>query len=123
MDTAVVISTSGSTGNPRGVMLTASALTSMTSHVNALAGGDPTWILAIPPTSIGGLNVVVRAKATGRLPVAVSSVGGAERFTDHAFAEAVETAESFDRPIAVSLVPTQLPRLLATDSGRKALAR
>lgn len=122
-DTAVVMSTSGSTGNPRGVMLTASALTSMTSHVNALAGGEPTWILAIPPTSIGGLNVLVRAQETGRVPVAVSSVGGAERFTDHAFADAMKTAELHDRPIAVSLVPAQLPRLLATDLGRRALAR
>jgi len=121
-DIAVVMSTSGSTGNPRGVMLTAQALTSTTRQINSRAGGDPTWVLAIPPTSIGGLNVMVRAHATGRRPIAVSSVGGAERFTDQAFADAIDTARATDRPIAVSLVPTQLPRLLATAAGRSALS-
>ena len=119
---ALVISTSGSTGNPRGVMLAASALTSTTEQINIRAGGDPTWILAIPPTSIGGLNVMIRAHATGRRPIAVSSVGGAERFTDASFAEAVEEAKATNRPIAVSLVPTQLPRLLASTTGRSALS-
>jgi O-succinylbenzoic acid--CoA ligase len=119
---AVVVSTSGSTGNPRGVMLTASALTSTTQQINSRAGGDPTWILAIPPTSIGGLNVMIRAHATGRQPIAVSSVGGAERFTDEAFAKAVDAATATNRPIAVSLVPTQLPRLLSSAAGRTALA-
>jgi O-succinylbenzoic acid--CoA ligase len=121
--TAVVVSTSGSTGRPRGVCLSASALTVFAAHTNALAGSTPTWVLALPPTSIGGLNVMVRARATGRHPIAVPSVGGAERFTDVGFAEAVSAAGELDRPIAVSLVPTQLPRLLESSIGRRALAR
>ena len=121
-DTAVVLSTSGSTGQPRGVCLGAAALTAFTDHVNEAAGGDPTWVLAIPPTSIGGLNVLIRARATGRRPIAVASVGGADRFTDAAFAEAVETASASGNPVAVSLVPVQLPRLLDSSVGRRALS-
>lgn len=121
-NTSVVVSTSGSTGQPRGVCLGTSALTVFASHVNALAGGDPTWVLAIPPTSIGGLNVVIRARATGRRAIAVSSVGGADRFTDTAFAEAVQAAAAHGNPVAVSLVPVQLPRLLESPIGRRALA-
>lgn len=120
--TSVVVSTSGSTGKPRGVCLSATALTSLSEQVNALAGADPTWVLAIPPTSIGGLNVLIRARSTGRRPIAVDSVGGAERFTDVGFARAVATAQEIGKPVAVSLVPAQLPRLLQTMVGRTALA-
>ena len=121
-DTAVVLTTSGSTGQPRGVCLGASALAALTTRVNELAGGDPTWVLAIPPTSIGGLNVLIRARATGRLPIAVTSVGGAERFTDVAFSDAVDLASASGNPVAVSLVPVQLPRLLDSSVGRRALS-
>jgi O-succinylbenzoic acid--CoA ligase len=121
-ETAVVLSTSGSTGQPRGVCLSASALNVFAGNVNEHAGGDPTWVLAIPPTSIGGLNVMIRARATGRRPIAVASVGGADRFTDEAFAAAVDEAAAYGQPVAVSLVPTQLPRLLETTIGRRALA-
>ena len=119
---AVVVSTSGSTGQPRGVCLTADAVTCMNDYVNELAGGDPTWVLAIPATSIGGLNVLVRARASGRRPIALASVGGAERFTDVGFATAISKAQQTGHPIAVSLVPPQLPRLLASRTGRDALA-
>ena len=121
-DTAVVLSTSGSTGRPRGVALSASALTCLSTQVNQLAGGEPAWVLALPPTSIGGLNVLIRARSTGLAPVAVSSIGGAERFTSAGFHEAVTRARASDRPVAVSLVPTQLPRLLSVGEGREALA-
>lgn len=121
--TALVMSTSGSTGGPRAVELSAAAVTSLTAYVNALAGAPPAWVLAIPPTSIGGLNVLVRAQAAGVRPTAVASLGGAQRFTDTAFLEAVTTARDHERPIAVSLVPAQLPRLLASDTGREALHR
>lgn len=120
---AVVMATSGSTGKPRGVELSSAALTCLSDHINARAGAPPAWVLAIPATSMGGLNVLVRARAAGLAPVPVRSIGGHEPFTDEAFAEAVNTACRFDRPIAVSLVPAQLPRLLATDTGRNALTR
>ena len=119
---AIVVSTSGSTGQPRGVCLTADAVSCMSAHVNALAGGDPTWVLAIPPTSIGGLNVLIRARATGRRPIALPSVGGAERFTDVGFAHTITEARLTGHPVAVSLVPPQLPKLLGSKVGRGALA-
>ena len=121
-DTAIVLSTSGSTGQPRGVCLSSSALTVFAAHVNDMAGGDPTWILTIPPTSIGGLNVLIRARATGRRPLAVASVGGADRFTDVGFAHAVKEATATGHRVAVSLVPVQLPRLLESAVGRRALS-
>lgn len=121
--TAMVVTTSGSTGNPRGVELSATALGSLTDEVNALAGVDPSWVLAIPATSIGGLNVLIRSHRTGRPPVPVRSLGGAERFTDEVFAEAIEAASAHGSNIAVSLVPAQLPRLLSSQIGRAALAR
>ena len=50
---------------------TAAQLTALTDVVNG--PGRPQWIAALPVTSMGGLNVLVRALATGREPV-----GGAE---------------------------------------------
>jgi len=122
-ETAMIVTTSGSTGNPRGVELSAVALNSLTDEVNALAGPDPSWVLALPATSIGGLNVIIRSHRTGRPPVPVRSLGGAERFTDEVFAEAIEAALVHGSNIAVSLVPAQLPRLLSSQIGRKALGR
>ncbi len=66
-DVAVVMATSGSTGAPRGVLLTAAQLTSLTAVVNG-QGARPQWIAALPVTSMGGLNVMVRALAAERPP-------------------------------------------------------
>ena len=120
-DTAVVISTSGSTGHPRGVMLGAHALTAATTQVHARVHGEPIWVLALPPTSIGGLNVMIRAHSTGIRPIAVRSIGGAEPFTDDAFATAVREATATGRLVAVSLVPSQVTRLLASALGQESL--
>ena len=120
-DTALVVATSGSTGNPRGVELSAAAVSALTDQVNSRAGGDPAWMLAIPATSIGGLNVLIRAQATGTPAIALDSLAGARPFTDEVFAKGVDAAGATGRPIAVSLVPAQLPRLLASELGRSAL--
>jgi O-succinylbenzoic acid--CoA ligase len=120
-DTAIVISTSGSTGHPRGVMIGAHALTAATAQVHSRVDGEPIWVLALPPTSIGGLNVMVRAHDTGIRPIAVRSIGGAQPFTDDAFATAVREATATGRPIAVSLVPSQVTRLLASAQGQETL--
>ena len=108
-DVAVVVCTSGSTGDPRGVLLSTPQLTAHTAHVNA---GDPVWVVALPVTSIGGLNVLVRSLATTHDPVVLPSVGGAEPFTSAMLAGAIEEARSSADDVLVSLVPAQLTRAL-----------
>ena len=115
-DVAAVLTTSGSMGSPRGVLLTADGLRALDPFVQT---PDAVWIAALPITSMGGFNVVVRALATGDEPVALPSIGGAEPFTAAAFAAAVDSCS--DRPVHVSLVTAQLRKLLADDRGTEAL--
>jgi len=118
-DVALVVATSGSTGSPRGVLLTAGQVTALTAAVQGDA--RPQWIAALPVTSMGGLNVLIRAIAAGRDPIAVASVGGAGPFTSTAFAAAVESARGRTGNVRTSVVPAQLARLLADDLGIDAL--
>lgn len=124
-DIAVVIATSGSTGSPRGVLLTSAQLTAMTAVVNAprLPAGSqsPLWIVALPVTSMGGMNVLVRSLHTGNDPVCLPSLGGAEPFTPAAFAQAVNVAAARSSDVRVALVPAQVARLLSDESGADAL--
>jgi O-succinylbenzoic acid--CoA ligase len=119
-EVAAAVATSGSTGSPRGVLLTAAQLTSMTEAVHG-PGARPQWIAALPVTSMGGLNVVVRALAADREPVSVGSIGGAGPFTSTAFAEAVAAGARMTDDLRTSLVPAQLARLLGDDRGIAAL--
>ncbi len=79
--TAVVVTTSGSTGYPKSVVLSRAALTS-----GALATADRlgsgSWLLALPPTYIAGVQVLVRALVADREPAILSrsvSSGGLRR--------------------------------------------
>jgi O-succinylbenzoic acid--CoA ligase len=119
-EVAAVIATSGSTGEPRGVLLTASQLNSMSDVVNG-AGARPQWIVALPVTSMGGINVLVRALAADRTPIVMASVGGAAPFTTQAFRDAVALATSVTEDVRVSLVPAQVSRLLTDDATIEAL--
>lgn len=119
-EVAAVIATSGSTGDPRGVLLTASQLTSMSDVVNG-AGARPQWIVALPVTSMGGINVLVRALAADRSPIVMASVGGAAPFTTDGFRQAVAAALAVTDDVRVSLVPAQVSRLLTDDAGIEAL--
>ncbi len=123
--TAAILTTSGSTGNPRGVELSATQLGAMNEFVNsgALIGVQldalPRWICALPVTSVGGVNVLTRSIAAGTQPVALESVAGGSSFDPDEFAIAVASIKS--EPVFVSLVPTQLRRLLNTQNGAQAL--
>jgi O-succinylbenzoic acid--CoA ligase len=98
--TAVVIGTSGSTGAPKGVELSAAALRHSARASLERVGARPgeRWLCCLPVTHVAGLAVLVRSLVNGTEPVL------AER------ADAGTVAAS--GCAYVSLVPTQLQRLL-----------
>jgi o-succinylbenzoate---CoA ligase len=115
-DIAVVLPTSGSTGEPKGVLLPAPALLHSARATLERLGGPGTWTLALPVSRIAGVQVLVRSLVAGTTPVPL--VG---RFTPESFRRATSelpTAGSGRRYTA--LVPTQLLRLL--DAGPAEMA-
>ena len=118
-DTALVAATSGSTGAPRGVLVTRanlrSAVEASWQHIPGLR--ECSWILALPVTSIGGFGAIVRALLAGTALHALPSVGGAAPFR-------VEDllALRVDEPFAISLVPMQLADILDSTAGTAWLA-
>lgn len=70
-DVAVVVSTSGTTGLPKGALLSAAALTASATATHARLGGPGRWLLALPAHHIAGLQVLVRSVLAGTAPVAM----------------------------------------------------
>jgi O-succinylbenzoic acid--CoA ligase len=65
---ALVIATSGTTGNPKGAVLTHDAVRASALATSARLGVDPgqdRWVACLPLAHIGGLSVVTRALITG----------------------------------------------------------
>jgi o-succinylbenzoate---CoA ligase len=107
--TALVVPTSGSTGDPKGVLLSAAALAASAAATERRLGGPGRWTLALPVTHVAGLQVVLRALRAGSPPVpagAGPAGAGAARFV-------AATAGLGPGRRFTSLVPTQLRRLLA----------
>jgi O-succinylbenzoic acid--CoA ligase len=107
--------TSGTTGRPKGVLL---------SHRNFLASAeaaarhlgtqpDDRWLACMPLFHVGGLSILLRA-ALAALPVVVH-----ERFDPEAASHALDAEEI----TLVSLVPTMLERLLEARGKRRAPPR
>jgi O-succinylbenzoic acid--CoA ligase len=101
--TAVVVGTSGSTGVPKGVELSAAALMHSARASLARVGARPgeRWLCCLPVTYIAGLQVLVRSLVSGTDPV----------LAERADAQTVAASGCAH----VSLVPTQLRRLLDVD--------
>jgi O-succinylbenzoic acid--CoA ligase len=119
-DVAVVIATSGSTGAPRGVMLPAAALLASAHAAIERLGGPGAWTLALPVTSVGGLQVVVRSLVAGVEPLVLSSVGGAGRFDPAEFARLTWRLDP-SLPAYTSIVPAQAAVLVDHADGLAAL--
>jgi O-succinylbenzoic acid--CoA ligase len=60
-DVCLVVPTSGSTGEPKGVELTASCLAASADATATRLGGSGRWWLTLPVTHIAGLQVVLRS--------------------------------------------------------------
>jgi O-succinylbenzoic acid--CoA ligase len=96
---ALVVATSGSTGSPKGVVLThdaAAASAEATSHRLGVSGDDH-WLACLPLSHVGGLSVVTRALHAG---TALTVLPGFD-------AAAVEASNA----TLVSLVSTALTRI------------
>ncbi|MFD1534252.1 o-succinylbenzoate--CoA ligase [Pseudonocardia aurantiaca] len=107
---AVVIATSGSTGEAKLVALSAAALRASALATQARLGGPARWLLALPAEHVAGVQVVVRALLAGAPPVVQDLRTG---FRPDAFADATTALGPGRR--CTSLVPTQLARIL--DAG------
>lgn len=107
--TALVVATSGSTGEPKGVRLSAAALRASATATHQRLGGPGHWLLAMPAHHVAGIQVLVRALLARTVPHAVDTSGG---FRAERFAEAARRALAPSGPHYTALVPTQLARLL-----------
>ncbi|MEV1295012.1 o-succinylbenzoate--CoA ligase [Pseudonocardia sp. NPDC049635] len=105
---AVVVATSGSTGEPKHVALTADALRASAAATASRLGGPGRWLLTLPAEHVAGVQVVVRALLSGSLPVVQDVRDG---FRPDGFARATARIGHGARRYT-SLVPTQLARIL-----------
>ncbi|CAM5783523.1 AMP-binding protein [Cellulomonas persica] len=153
-DVALVVATSGSTGEPRAALLTAAALRASGLATERRLSGPGRWLLALPVDHVAGLQVLVRSVLAGTRPAVVAGA----HFTPDAFTAAVATMTDDERgdtatddaatadagatssapggrpavepaagpavrrslPRYVSLVPTQLVRILDDDAATAA---
>ena len=119
-DTAIVVATSGSTGAPRGVLITRANLIAAVhaswQHVEGLR--ECAWVLALPVTSIGGFGALVRSHLAGTELHVLPSIGGVAPFDPLALA-----ALGVAQPFAISLVPRQIADILESEQAKTWLSR
>ncbi len=97
----IIVRTSGSTGEPKQVVLSRAAVLASARATQARLGGPGHWLLDLPVTGVAGLQVLVRSALAGTDPVVVSEHAGLE-----------DAVQALDGPRRyASLVPTQLHRL------------
>ncbi|WP_028477099.1 o-succinylbenzoate--CoA ligase [Nocardia sp. CNY236] len=116
-DVALVVTTSGTTGVPKGAMLGAAALRASGVATHERLGGPGTWLLALPTYHIAGMQVLLRSILAGTEPTVLDVSGG---FLPEAMAGAIAGMRGERRYTA--LVPTQLIKILDTPVAAAALA-
>ncbi|XVS64057.1 o-succinylbenzoate--CoA ligase [Actinosynnema sp. CA-299493] len=117
---ALAVTTSGSTGEPKTVLLGADALTASAELTHARLGGPGRWLLALPTTHIAGIQVLVRSVVAGVEPGVMDLAPG---FRAADFAVAARPLLATPGRHYTALVPTQLARLVATEGPGLAAAR
>jgi o-succinylbenzoate---CoA ligase len=105
---SLVVFTSGTTGAPKGVRLTADNLEAASVASAGHLGHDEsdTWLLAMPLAHVGGLSILIRSVFAG------GSVRLLPGFNPESFAAAMKEDVTM-----VSVVPTMLQRVLGSDPG------
>lgn len=112
-DAVAVVATSGSTGVPKGVVLSRAAVRASATATHQRLGGPGDWALVLPVHYVAGLMVLARAHLGHRRVVAARSD----------LADLGGVADALAPPRYLSLVPTQLVRGLTDAAITAALAR
>jgi len=99
-DVRLVVETSGSTGAPKRVLLSRSAVLASVAATERRLGAAGRWVLALPPSYVAGVQVICRSLVAGHDPATEWPVG---------------------EPWFTSLVPTRLHRLLESPRDLAAL--
>jgi O-succinylbenzoic acid--CoA ligase len=107
-DIALVVPTSGSTGEPKGALLPTSALLHSARATLERLGGPGQWLLSLPVSHIAGLQVLVRSLVADVEPEVLDLSGG---FSVDGFVAATRRMGAGGRRYT-ALVPTQLRRLV-----------
>jgi O-succinylbenzoic acid--CoA ligase len=100
--TALVVTTTGSSGQPKEVGLSASALLTSAKASNKFIGAEfgNTWSLLLPLNHIAGINVLIRSLELGTTPTNLIGYNG-----------------KFPKVDFTAVVPTQLYRALNGDTN------
>ncbi|MGH3796551.1 MAG: o-succinylbenzoate--CoA ligase [Pseudonocardiaceae bacterium] len=109
----IIVTTSGSTAQPKRVQLSADALRASAAATHVRLGGPGRWLLALPAQHVAGLQVLVRASLAGTETAVLDLRGG---FDPAEFGAAARLLSGRHR-CYTALVPTQLARLLDVDPG------
>lgn len=107
----LLVQTSGSTGEPKRVVLSRRAMRASATATHSRLGGPGQWLLNLPASYVAGVQVLFRSALAGTRPVLLD---------DHDDFAAAATAMDGERRY-VSLVPTQLVRMLASERDTAAL--
>jgi O-succinylbenzoic acid--CoA ligase len=105
------VRTSGSSGEPKDVVLGAAALRASAAATLRRLGGPGQWTLALPAHYVAGLQVIVRSLLAGTSPVLLD---------DYESLPAAAAALGSGRRY-LAIVPTQLHRWLAAEPALDAL--
>jgi len=116
-DIALVVTTSGTTGAPKGALLTAAALRASATATHDRLGGPGRWLLALPAYHIAGVQVLVRSLLADTVPVELDVSNG---FDISELPSAVKELGSGRRYTA--LVAAQLAKALTEPAATAALA-
>ncbi|MGK8520749.1 o-succinylbenzoate--CoA ligase [Nocardia asteroides] len=116
-EVALVVTTSGTTGVPKGAMLSTAALRASGTATHDRLGGPGNWLLALPTHHIAGIQVLLRSILAGTEPTVLDVSGG---FLPEALAGAIAGMRGERRYTA--LVPTQLIKALESPVAAAALA-
>ncbi|MEJ9077396.1 o-succinylbenzoate--CoA ligase [Gordonia malaquae] len=112
----LVVSTSGTTGVPKGAVHTRDTLRASAQATAEALGGPGVWLQTLPPHHIAGLQVMLRSLAAGFDPVILDLTDGFDVSVLPAAVDALTGPRRY-----TSLVPVQLRKVLGDPAATAAM--